>query len=175
MVWRDNRIGEESDIYGAKIDTNGTVLNRFDISLQEGIQKHPVHVDGVNNQSLFVYSGWIDSIINQLVNTYRIWGKFNTSIGVEEKIEYPLVPNWKLNAFPNPFRENVNINLEIEDEGFKMEEAKLKIYDVSGRLVKSVKLTSNTFELGADLVPGVYFLKLTIGEHKEIQKLIKIR
>ncbi|MCK4234762.1 T9SS type A sorting domain-containing protein [candidate division WOR-3 bacterium] len=57
----------------------------------------------------------------------------------------------------------------------KNQNAHLQIYDASGRLVKSVKLETTSCQLGADLVPGVYFLKLTIGEHKKIQKLIKIR
>lgn len=94
-------------------------------------------------------------------------------IGTKETFRvYPNNPHMRFYASPNPF--TLMTRLEVLSIS-KDQNAHLQIYDVSGRLVKSIKLTTSTYQLGADLVPGVYFLKLTIGEHKETQKLIKIR
>lgn len=92
--------------------------------------------------------------------------------GVEEEPnKRPIRLNFTIS--PNPFATSTTIILY--SRGHRVKNTELSIYDASGRLVESVKLTTSTYQLGADLVPGVYFMKLTIGEHKEIQKLIKIR
>ena len=97
------------------------------------------------------------------------------SLGVEiEETKTPFHESTNgLNVSPNPFTSATNIYLASCGE--RVDGIELHIYDAGGRLVKSVKMESNTYQLGADLVPGVYFLKLSIGEYQEIQKLIKIR
>ncbi|TES94241.1 MAG: T9SS type A sorting domain-containing protein, partial [Candidatus Cloacimonadota bacterium] len=45
------------------------------------------------------------------------------------------------------------------------------IYDVSGRLVKSVPLTTNSLSFGTDLQPGIYFLKV---DGVNIGKVVKV-
>lgn len=90
----------------------------------------------------------------------------------DQQDQNPTTKNLKSTVFPNPFASMTNIKLQGASEN---NEYNLNIFDASGRLVKSIKLTTSTYQLGADLVQGVYFLKLTIGEHKETQKLIKIR
>lgn len=93
--------------------------------------------------------------------------------GIEEKENSKLKPgSFELRIKPNPFTKATR--LEVRGSS-KAQNSSLTIYDASGRLVKSVKLATNHYQLGADLLPGLYFLKLSIGEHKEIQKLIKIR
>lgn len=77
-----------------------------------------------------------------------------------------------LQIVPNPFTTVTNIRLLGAS---KNQKSNLTIYDASGRLVKTIKMETSTYELGADLVPGVYFLKATIGDHTETHKLIKIR
>lgn len=95
-------------------------------------------------------------------------------IGVEKKENTRKIANIRLwlNISPNPFTTVTSVRVVGVNKDTK---SNLNIYDASGRLEKSIKLTTCTYQLGADLVPGVYFLKLTIGEHKETQKLIKIR
>jgi len=78
----------------------------------------------------------------------------------------------RISLFPNPFKTVTKIQLLDAPKNTK---SIICIYDISGRLIKSVKLEAYSHQLGADLVPGVYFLKLTAEEHEEIQKLIKIR
>lgn len=85
----------------------------------------------------------------------------------------PITPRTHFSISPNPFTTSTILSLSRMEHGAGGME--LTIYDAAGRWVKSVKLKTNTHQLGADLVPGVYFLKATIGEYTETQKLIKIR
>ena len=70
---------------------------------------------------------------------------------------------------PNPFTTGTYVQILGASENLK---GKFDIYAASGRLVKSVKLTSNSLQLGADLVPGIYFLKL---DDKTVGKVVKVR
>jgi hypothetical protein len=80
--------------------------------------------------------------------------------------------NISLVCLPNPFTTVTRFEVLGTSKNRK---SNLTIYDSAGRLVKSVKLETSTYQLGADLVPGIYFLKATIGDHTETHKLIKIR
>ena len=57
----------------------------------------------------------------------------------------------------------------------------LKIYDVAGRLVKSlldgtVKAGHHTVRFdGRNLASGIYFARLTVGEFKETEKITLLR
>ncbi len=70
---------------------------------------------------------------------------------------------------PNPFTSEVSVKCSGISEKQKVA---LEIYDVSGRLVKSVTLTTNHLSLGTDLKPGIYFLK---ANGKNIGKVVKVR
>jgi len=82
--------------------------------------------------------------------------------------------NIKLTVFPNPFSNSTTIRTAGLSDYYtqKMSKIELKIYDTSGRLVKSVPLTSNTISLGSELSQGVYFLKLN---GKPAGKGVKVR
>jgi outer membrane protein assembly factor BamB len=73
---------------------------------------------------------------------------------------------------PNPFSSSIHVQLLGLNESSKKN---LDIYDASGRLVYSIKLETSTYQLGNDLLPGIYFLKLEAGEHTETKKIIKVR
>jgi len=115
-----------------------------------------------------------------------------------------------LNVYPNPFCDRVNIRWQISDVqmqdvrnnlltslGTGTQDISLKIYDVSGRIVKVFNLASpaslrktgragfllpasavswdGTDDLGKKVSSGVYLLTLDAGEYKEIRKLLLIR
>jgi hypothetical protein len=94
-------------------------------------------------------------------------------VGVEEGENWERRSRkWKLAAIPNPFREQVTISLMGEPEHRGTGETEIKIYDISGRLAKSVKLATRTYQLGTDLRAGIYFLcRDGIIE----QKIVKIK
>jgi hypothetical protein len=80
--------------------------------------------------------------------------------------------DFRVSFFPNPFSTVTTLKLLGVGKNAKHE---LTIYNSVGRLVKSIKLETNTYQFGADLVPGVYFLKVKTGEYTDTKKLIKIR
>ena len=75
----------------------------------------------------------------------------------------------RLLVSPNPF--SASTQLSISDHQ-NIRESELQIYNASGRLVKSVKVKTATYQLGADLVPGIYFLELN---GKSVGKVVKVR
>ncbi|MCK4353015.1 T9SS type A sorting domain-containing protein [candidate division WOR-3 bacterium] len=109
-----------------------------------------------------------------LIDDVHISGEL---VGVEEKLK---VQNSKLKAYPNPFRGKTAIQFQIRD-------VQLKIYDLSGRVVRIFPISNNqspiieitwdgTDKEGKILPSGIYFAKL-IGKKGEYQslKLISIR
>ncbi len=119
-------------------------------------------------------------------------------LGIEESIipnaQYPM-PN--LRVHPNPFSEKTEIRCQIPDARCLMPDARcrisdysssatLKIYDVSGRLVKdfsrlkgnaerSTVIWSGDDDLGRRLPAGVYFVRLEAGKFRQIEKAVLLR
>jgi len=95
-----------------------------------------------------------------------------------------------LRAAPNPFRDRLTIAYSIgkEQSATEFGGAKiiaLKIYDISGRLVKSFTLCpipyapclvwSGDDDLGRRVAAGIYFIKLESGGSSLIRKIIRVR
>ncbi|MEO0162716.1 MAG: T9SS type A sorting domain-containing protein [candidate division WOR-3 bacterium] len=87
----------------------------------------------------------------------------------------------RLEVYPNPFRNRLDIRYQIGDKGQKIS---LKIYDVTGRLVKSFNhLTIRPFnhvvwdgkdDFGRRLPAGVYFCRLEIDETVVATKVVEL-
>jgi len=79
--------------------------------------------------------------------------------------------------FPNPFNPTTIITYSLFTEGF----VKLKIYDSLGRTVKTLinqKQGSGNYQVifnAKDISGGVYFYKLTSGNHTETKKMILLQ
>jgi hypothetical protein len=91
------------------------------------------------------------------------------SVGIVESDQRLETRRGKLRCYPNPFTTVTTIDLLGVRGNTKRN---LTIYDSAGRLVKSVQLTTSTNQLGADLPPGIYFLKLN---GKPVGKVVKVR
>jgi hypothetical protein len=92
--------------------------------------------------------------------------------GVSESA-YDAIPSTiKLACFPNPFHDMTEIHLLGDWERGRKGEVEIQIYDVSGGLVESVKLTTGTCQLGAELKAGVYFAG--VGNSPK-QKIVKVK
>ncbi len=81
----------------------------------------------------------------------------------------------QLLTYPNPFTTSTTITFIPPSIRQSAKDIGLKIYDLSGRLIRSVPLTTNHLTLGTDLIPGIYFLKFDDGKYSITEKLIKIR
>ncbi len=104
--------------------------------------------------------------------------------GVKENSSSPLSDHIILNAYPNPFRNATNIKSEIRNP---KSEISLKVYDATGRLVKSFSdiqcsmsnsvyavSWSGTDDLGRKVPAGVYFVELSSAGETVKNKVIKI-
>jgi len=87
--------------------------------------------------------------------------------GVEEKEIANVIP--RIFISPNPFTTETRLDVRCISKNKK---ANLTIYDTAGRLVISVEVGTSTYQLGANLVPGIYFLKLN---GKPVGKVVKVR
>lgn len=95
----------------------------------------------------------------------------------------------RLNAYPNPARKQTDIRLLIIDNRYQITDDRkktttLKIYDISGRLVKSFSLSDIGHRLsvtwrcedqaGRQAPPGVYFATLETGKKTAFIKFVVI-
>ena len=76
----------------------------------------------------------------------------------------------RVSIYPNPFSNSFVINVE-NGSG---ETVHLNLFDVTGRLIISDFMFSETAELGENLKQGVYNIDILIGEKKEVFKLVKL-
>jgi hypothetical protein len=177
VVWQDYRNGFW-DIYGAKVDTGGVVIDTIAISLQSGDQINPAIVHGGGDQVLVTYSGYTDSINSKPVKTMRIWGKFYPGpLGVSREVGIPgLGTNANLRVYPNPFREKAWVSANVP--------GRLKVYDALGRLVRQFPkedakpgplVWDGRDERGRRLPGGVYFLRFEHGTGCETRKAVLLR
>jgi len=109
---------------------------------------------------------------------------FSNLTGIAEEQE-STIPEAVLCLFPNPFRNEIEIRYRMQEAGYKIQNFSLRIFDVSGRLVrqwdaKTIELSNHIIWDGTDdanrkLPNGVYFLKFQAGSFKEIKKLLLLR
>jgi hypothetical protein len=77
---------------------------------------------------------------------------------------------FSVKVFPNPSMGVFNIEVQSPDN----ESVFIKVVDMQGRLVNSMKANSNTsFKIGWELRPGIYFLEVTQGDNKKYIKILK--
>jgi hypothetical protein len=114
-----------------------------------------------------------------------IMGFFEITTEVEEitklDVKAPL-----MQLSPNPYRTTTTIRYSILDSRYLTQNPLIKIYDASGRLVKSIDLASSIQNqestiswhgddnAGRKLSAGVYFVQLQTDTHTESQKAILI-
>jgi hypothetical protein len=107
--------------------------------------------------------------------------------GIEENptevSKYPV----SLYNIPNPFTHKTEIRYSIRDTGYSIKDLTLRIYDISGRLVKSFDPISSienqessiswsgVDDANRKLSSGVYICRLQTGDHKQNSRMILLR
>ncbi|MFN3950810.1 MAG: CHRD domain-containing protein [Thermaurantimonas sp.] len=96
---------------------------------------------------------------------------YNVTIGIEDNLSSPF---YMLNIYPNPATEILNIN--IDDAGNQT--FKVSITDVLGKQVYFAEFNSNQGSINqsistANLVSGLYFVKVQSGDKQTVRKFIK--
>lgn len=108
--------------------------------------------------------------------TKTLWSVLNAAIGNTPQAT-PVNNNIILYNYPNPFNPSTQINYDI----LLASEISLKVYDITGRQVKTLVEKfqqpghySVLFD-GSDLASGVYIYKLTSGEKSVVQKMVLMK
>jgi hypothetical protein len=100
-------------------------------------------------------------------------------IGIEE-IPSTMLRDPLIETFPNPFRNKTTISLNT---GTITENAHLKIFDVTGNLIRTYLLAQTSTSVitwhchdqtGNKVPAGVYFVKLEAAGHAIIEKIVKV-
>jgi hypothetical protein len=104
--------------------------------------------------------------------------------GVEEQELLGYGKSFGLQVFPNPTRQIATIKLQIPRTKSQIA---LKIYDVTGRLVKDFKLPTvysllptsvswdATDDNGREVASGIYFISLDTDDYKQIKKVVLLK
>lgn len=107
-----------------------------------------------------------------------------TDIGVKERISRSRSQTPLLQVYPNPFSKKTDIRYSI---GHGAESIELKIFDISGRLIKQFPRFTHdalrpthifwdgTDDRGMCVASGVYFVKLESGKTELMQKVILLK
>lgn len=197
VIWEDHR-DMPSDIYGAVVNTSGSVIDSFVATAQPGPQRYPTIAQAAGAQMIITYCGWADSINTHPANAMRTWAVFYPSTAITENTEYTVDDvGARLAVSPNPFHRLTKIRYSILDSryleqefrnaNFEMRKHTMKIYDASGRLVKSFNLESSimnqasavswsgTDSSNRNLPSGVYFVQLKSGDCTATEKILLVR
>ena len=107
--------------------------------------------------------------------------KYDRTVGIDELPASGLKLDLGEPA-PNPFRLSIDICYSLAHSGL----LNLKVYDVSGRPVKTLSsgIKASGYyavtwdgrdDLGRAVAPGVYFIRIQAGNHTATRKLIRVR
>jgi hypothetical protein len=127
----------------------------FDIELHDGARKL---VSGTHGRSMYSFD------LSQL------------DVPITE--HRPIEPNYHLHQnYPNPFNNSTTIPFELPQSGH----ATLKVYDINGRLVKTLvdaplEQGSHLLTFTADnLASGTYFVSLSAGGFRAVKKMVYLK
>jgi len=120
-------------------------------------------------------------IRNQIIKDILIWIKHDVNVDISEADEVPAVNSLGQN-FPNPFNPATTIEFSLKTRGH----VSIKIYDVSGRLVKTLVdgvmstgphkvIWDGTNNRNAKIASGVYFYRMNTGEFEQTRKTVLLR
>ncbi|MEO0094665.1 MAG: C25 family cysteine peptidase [candidate division WOR-3 bacterium] len=175
-------------------NNNGSLVRGFPIHFGIRIEQSPAvyDIDGDCKLELMVGADDFKFWVFELNSQFFEWPKFRYDpynsgwyrshywAGVKDGISKKNKGEFYFGISPNPSRNGLNIRYTIPDAGYK-----LKIYDISGRVVKQFDhLTFQPFnqvvwdgfdDLGRKVSAGVYFVQLETPYLKEVKKAVLLK
>lgn len=171
-----NSISAPSTDYAYAVANNGKIIGTSNGGSTWSIQAslvtpsdHFYSVFFINNST-----GWAvgsSGIIRKTTNAGGLFVGLST-ISNRSPVDYKLNQN-----YPNPFNPTTTIALDIR----KISSAKLVVYDLSGREVRTLvdeELKPGSYQVefnGANLSSGIYYYKLIANEYIETRKMVLVK
>jgi serine protease AprX len=104
--------------------------------------------------------------------------RFTFTIADISSISSNVPDSYKLfNNYPNPFNPNTVIRFNL----IKTDVVKLKVYDITGRLITTLvnqKLAAGEYKvdfMGSELSSGIYIYRIEAGDFKDTKKMLMIK
>ena len=171
VFWEDYDLIDQSNLKAQMIDANGILkwpVNGFNICDAIKNQNKPMAVTGSDG---YCYVIWEDTRSSGKTDIYNIYA---------QKIQYELVDvqddeiptgNMVISYnYPNPFKNSTSISFNINPTLYK--NVVLKIYNIKGQQVKSIKVESNNLtwngkdNINKTVANGIYFYRLEADNFK---------
>jgi hypothetical protein len=117
-----------------------------------------------------------DELLCRTATGFVLYRLDTTSVAVNEDVG-PVPKQISLSAYPNPFNSEVNISLS----GVESLPVPIGIYDISGRLVRSLLITSGDInwdghsDQGGAASSGVYLVRAIVGQRAVSTKIVLLR
>ncbi|MBN1164303.1 MAG: hypothetical protein JXB45_06975, partial [Candidatus Krumholzibacteriota bacterium] len=161
--------------------------------LQSGWLLIPVETDRVNREAAFTVEG---QLTDGTIFTATIEEEELSAFTGDSTLSPHRLPDDCIHLFPNPFVGTLNIKLHVHDlsafsayrpNGQLSGTSTVRIYDVKGRLVRSVLeedyLHPGDYSIswdggdenGVKVAPGVYYCKFQIGDRSLTKRVILLR
>ncbi len=153
VVWQDNRNGKQ-DIYGARVTSQGIVMDSFPVTTLEQDQWIPALASGNNNEMLLLYYSWTGLEQNIPYNSLRIWGILSPVPGIQDR---SVSSSSSLKSMPTIINNILYLpaaNSDVQTSG--------ELFDLTGR--KVMKLVSGENNIH-HLAPGIYFVRQKDKKH----------
>ncbi len=184
VIWQHDHLND-CDIYGQFFDSLGVRIGN-NIRIDNDTSGAQQWIPDAYSRNNKIYLTWSDTRIPS--HWYDVYCK------VMEWPDLPYTPENEaqncqvmLSVNPNPFRSIINIGLgySAKNRG-KAQNLQLRIFDTTGRLIRSFVLPTaysllptvvwdGTDQTGRMVPAGVYFIVLSAGEQNRVQKIIKIQ
>ncbi len=182
LVWEWNETSAEKGeiMYNHSVDNGLTWGSDERLTYDDSISTRP----SINCGSVHLI--WSDT----RDGNYEIYYKKKIIVGIEEEeiaAQTLKTENGKLEVYPNPFQEKIQIRYMMQDTGCRIQNFSLKIYDASGRLVKDFSHSTHyaprpahiswdgVDEKGVRVSEGVYFVVINNGNYYLKRKILLVR
>jgi predicted lipoprotein with Yx(FWY)xxD motif len=171
VFWEDYDQIEQSNLKAQMVDANGVLqwpTNGFNICNAIKNQNKPMAVTGSDG---YVYVIWEDTRSSGKTDIYNIYAQKIKYEPVDiQEDEIPTDNRVISYNYPNPFKSSTAISFNINPTLYK--NAVLKIYNIKGQQVKSIKVESNNLiwngkdNVNKTVANGIYFYMLEADNFK---------
>ena len=163
VMWEDKDSLSATDIYGARVNPAGLVVDSFPVVTHEGDEEHPALAHGPDAQMILAYSGWIGVVNGKSFQSQRIWGRLGPFPGLAEVAQTLLPKTRSVTIIRGTF-----LLPSASGVGRQVSSALL---DISGRKVLDLLAGPNDVR---HLATGIYFVRSTSGVEHGASSVTKV-